>query len=121
MPCEPESQSHRNVPRLRFVALLSLLLATFIGTLLPITSADAQVRVRGYFRKDGTYVQPHYRSAPDGNPYNNWSFPGNTQIRTLARSQAATLKRTSKTTTDAIGAARLRSSTLDRVCLSHLL
>ena len=21
---------------------------------------------------------PHYRSAPDGNPYNNWSYPGNT-------------------------------------------
>jgi hypothetical protein len=35
------------------------------------------VYVRGYFRKDGTYVRPHYRSAPDGNPYNNWSFPGN--------------------------------------------
>lgn len=37
----------------------------------------SQVRVRGYFRKDGTYVQPHVRSAPDGNPYNNYSFPGN--------------------------------------------
>lgn len=33
--------------------------------------------VRGYYRKDGTYVQPHYRTAPDGNPYNNYSFPGN--------------------------------------------
>lgn len=38
----------------------------------------AQVKVRGYYRKDGTYVQPHYRSNPDGNPYNNWSYPGNT-------------------------------------------
>jgi hypothetical protein len=38
---------------------------------------SAQVRVEGYFKKDGTYVQPHYRSQPDGNPYNNWSFPGN--------------------------------------------
>lgn len=37
----------------------------------------SQVRVRGYFRKDGTYVQPHVRSTPDGNPYNNYSFPGN--------------------------------------------
>ena len=35
------------------------------------------VRVRGYTKRDGTYVQPHYRSAPDGNPYNNWSYPGN--------------------------------------------
>ena len=34
--------------------------------------------VRGHSRKDGTYVTPHYRSSPDGNPYNNFSFPGNT-------------------------------------------
>ena len=33
--------------------------------------------VRGYYRRDGTYVQPHYRTNPDGNPYNNYSFPGN--------------------------------------------
>lgn len=38
----------------------------------------AQVKVKGYYRKDGTYVKPHYRSNPDGNPYNNWSYPGNT-------------------------------------------
>ncbi|MFQ5753422.1 MAG: SPOR domain-containing protein [bacterium] len=37
----------------------------------------AQVKVRGYYRKDGTYVRPHTRSSPDGNPYNNYSFPGN--------------------------------------------
>ena len=41
------------------------------------SDVDATVRVRGYYRKNGTYVQPHYRSNPDGNPYNNWSFPGN--------------------------------------------
>jgi hypothetical protein len=40
-------------------------------------SAMSQVRVRGYFRKNGTYVRPHYRSNPDGNFYNNWSTKGN--------------------------------------------
>ncbi len=35
------------------------------------------VSVHGYIRADGSYVQPHYRSAPDGNPYNNWSASGN--------------------------------------------
>ena len=40
--------------------------------------AVAQVHVKGYYRKDGTYVRPHVRSNPDGNPYNNWSYPGNT-------------------------------------------
>lgn len=33
--------------------------------------------IEGYYRSDGTYVRPHYRSKPDGNPYNNYSFPGN--------------------------------------------
>ena len=42
-----------------------------------VQEVEAAVRVRGYYRKDGTYVQPYYRSNPDGNPYNNWSFPGN--------------------------------------------
>jgi uncharacterized protein YraI len=40
-------------------------------------SASDRVRVKGYFRKDGTYVQPHYRTAPDGRFYNNWSTYGN--------------------------------------------
>lgn len=31
----------------------------------------------GYTRRDGTYVQPHYRSTPDGNFQNNWSTRGN--------------------------------------------
>lgn len=39
--------------------------------------AEARVYVRGYYRKDGTYVRPHYRTAPDSNPYNNYSYPGN--------------------------------------------
>lgn len=42
----------------------------------------AQVHVRGYYRKDCTYVKPHQRSKPDGNPYNNYSFPGNTNPHT---------------------------------------
>lgn len=30
-----------------------------------------RVRVKGYYRKDGTsYVRPYYRTAPDRNPYN---------------------------------------------------
>lgn len=40
--------------------------------------AIADVWVNGYYRSSGTYVQGHYRSSPDGNPYNNWSYPGNT-------------------------------------------
>ena len=39
--------------------------------------AQAQVLVDPYLRRDGTYVDGLYRSNPDGNPYNNWSYPGN--------------------------------------------
>lgn len=35
------------------------------------------VEVKGYFREDGAFVKPHYRSSPDADPYDNYSFPGN--------------------------------------------
>ena len=37
----------------------------------------ADVYVHGYTRRDGTYVQPHMRSDPDHNVYDNWSTKGN--------------------------------------------
>ncbi len=42
-----------------------------------LSMAMAQVWVNPYTRKDGTQVEGHYRSRPDGSPYNNWSYPGN--------------------------------------------
>jgi hypothetical protein len=39
--------------------------------------AAAQVHVRGYTRKDGTYVQPHERSSPNGTTADNYSTRGN--------------------------------------------
>lgn len=56
---------------------ISAILAIICLIFASASNADAVVRVRGYLRKDGTYVQPHYRSDPNGNPYDNWSFPGN--------------------------------------------
>lgn len=55
--------------------LLFYLLALLI--LIPSFSYAA-VHVNGYFRKNGTYVAPYYRSNPDSNPYNNYNYPGNT-------------------------------------------
>ena len=37
----------------------------------------ADVFVPGYLKGNGTYVQPHYRSDPDGIRSNNWSYRGN--------------------------------------------
>jgi len=58
--------------RLRRAALL---VCVFLAV--AVTALHAQVRVRGYYRSDGTYVRPHVRTMPDGNPYNNYSYPGN--------------------------------------------
>ena len=51
------------------VSLALLLVATSV--------VFADQYIQGYTRKDGTYVQPHMRSSPDGNPQNNYSYPGN--------------------------------------------
>ncbi len=55
------------------IALVCLLFSTFAFNVV-----DAATRVKGHYRKNGTYVQPYYRSDADGSPYNNYSFPGNT-------------------------------------------
>lgn len=38
---------------------------------------SAAVSVKGYYRKDGTYVAPHYRSSPNGTKADNYSTKGN--------------------------------------------
>ena len=50
-----------------------IILAILFG--LMSSSAFATVNVDGYYRKNGTYVSPHQRSNPDGNPYNNYRQP----------------------------------------------
>jgi hypothetical protein len=43
------------------------------------SSANAKpVHVNGYTRKDGTYVAPHYRTAPNNTNSDNWGTRGNT-------------------------------------------
>jgi hypothetical protein len=45
-------------------------------------SADAQVSVKGYYRSNGTYVQPHVRSSPNNTTSDNWSTKGNVNPHT---------------------------------------
>ena len=54
-----------------------LILSTLLVIFVEVDIEAEKVYVRGYYRSDGTYVKPHYRTAPDGNPFNNYSFPGN--------------------------------------------
>lgn len=54
----------------RAILLLTLILLTFATPAL----AGKRVNVRGYYRKDGTYVRPHTRSAPgSGSSYSGSS------------------------------------------------
>ncbi len=53
--------------------MIAVLLVAFAA---PLLAAD-RVQVQGYTRKDGTFVQPYYRSAPDKSFNNNWSTKGN--------------------------------------------
>ena len=59
----------RSLLRLFSVSLVAALLVAVLAAV-----AFAQVSVRGYFRRDGTYVRPHVRSAPDGNPFKAKAF-----------------------------------------------
>jgi len=52
-------------------AIAAILLALSIPAL---ADAGGRHRVRGYQRKDGTYVRPHWRGNPDGIASNNLSF-----------------------------------------------
>lgn len=54
-------------------------LALALMILLVAVAAEARdTHVNGYTRKDGTYVQPHYRTAPNNTSSDNYSTRGNT-------------------------------------------
>jgi len=63
-------------PLMSIAKLVSILItSTFLLWNTNVLARD--VSVKGYYRKDGTYVRPHMRSAPDSSVYNNWSTKGN--------------------------------------------
>lgn len=51
-----------------------VLLSLFILLCIP---ANADQFVNGYYREDGTYVQPHYRTNANYTKYDNYSTRGN--------------------------------------------
>lgn len=44
---------------------------------LACVTAVADEYVRGYTKKDGTYVAPHYRTSPNSRQNDNYSYQGN--------------------------------------------
>ena len=78
-----------------FIACIFLINAICLSTIPFKNDATAQgiynaqsssdVYVRGYTKKDGTYVRPHYRSRPNSSTRDNWSTRGNTNPYTGKR------------------------------------
>lgn len=58
-------------------ALLIALFLTLSVMALSATSVEAAQRVNGYYRSNGTYVQPYYRSNSNSTKYDNYSTRGN--------------------------------------------
>ena len=53
------------------------IVCTILLTFLQIYVCFSQVSVSGYYKKDGTYVQPHQRTSPNNTITDNYSYPGN--------------------------------------------
>lgn len=66
-----------------------LFMTLVLATLAQFAFGQRQVYVNGYYRSNGTYVQPHYRTSPNNTVYDNWStypnvnpYTGNVGTRT---------------------------------------
>lgn len=57
-----------------FITIICLFL---ICALVLSQTNPRHVRVNGYYRKDGTYVQPYFRTAPNSTNRDNFSTKGN--------------------------------------------
>jgi hypothetical protein len=50
-----------------------------------IASSAFAGQVRGYIKKDGTYVAPHHRSSPNSTKFDNYNSEGNLNPNTGKR------------------------------------
>jgi len=60
-------------------ALVAVILA--VSFVAGFSGSSFAGRVSGYYRSNGTYVQPYYRSNPDGYKYNNYGPSTNSYDR----------------------------------------
>jgi hypothetical protein len=53
------------------------LAAVALGLSWTTANAQAPLYYNGYTKQNGNYVAPHYQTAPNNNPYDNYSTRGN--------------------------------------------
>lgn len=96
-PCDATGEKS-SCDNLKFVKAIALLLGVSIVALAPsLAEAQRSSYVRGYYRKDGTYVAPHYRNAPKPRSFlDDWrNRPWSNPLRT-PRVGSSTKTRTRK-------------------------
>ncbi len=70
------SRVNMNIKIKRIVA--SIMVFVFMAASFMVAlPAEAKTKVKGHTRKNGTYVQPHYRSDKNSKKSDNWSTKGN--------------------------------------------
>ena len=57
--------------------MLKKILACMLALFVLASLAEGAQRTRGYMKKNGTYVMPHYKTRKDGTRLNNYSTKGN--------------------------------------------
>ena len=58
------------------LVITTLSCLSILASLLPDLAAARDVSVRGYYRGNGTYVQPYQRTSPNDTVCDNYSYKG---------------------------------------------
>jgi len=58
----------------KILMFLSFLIFIFSLAFVSVSPVDARVSVGGYYKSNGTYVQPYYRSSPNVYKWDNYSY-----------------------------------------------
>jgi len=61
----------------RLIVAIILVVSLGFSQALAQEKSPSDVYVQGYYKKDGTYVKPHWRSAPNSTRADNFSTRGN--------------------------------------------
>ena len=57
--------------------MLRKILACMLSLFVLASVVEGAQRTRGYFKKNGTYAMPHYKTKRDGTKLNNYLTKGN--------------------------------------------
>lgn len=72
-----EAVAHQAAPDARTMEDQMKIITAAALLAIATTATAADTYTKGYVRKDGVYVQPHYSTAPDNSRLNNYSTQGN--------------------------------------------